>query len=316
MEMPEFSGEYHRPELDRNNPDSLFLFAKEEQRRLRKIVNEEQFPAAVDFLVEKLERFITQNFDELPELTIRARDIRRTNMISKREPGTFIIRSGVLPLDAIDEEVFGSHTVTGALYKFYRGDDDDLRMYVSGVDMPIDMPGGIYTPLLSIGVEDADIRLMTHEAAEQFEEVMAYINDSLAEYDQPIKDLVTVLTTTLNNPNQTITRKLHNSSPIVAEIERRITPASHIIDALLTVIFVKLDLLSPQNISASQYHLPFTEYPKPAYTRKGAAVFSGVTPQLELIGETDNKELGLFFLDGSQRAIKIPVRYITDMRKD
>jgi hypothetical protein len=42
--------------------------------------------------------------------------------------------------------------------------------------------------------------------------------------------------------------------------------------------------------------------------------FNDIVPQLDLIGESANKGLGLFFLN-NDKAVQIPVQYITSIYK-
>lgn len=316
MESPAFGGESQRPELDRNNLESLFTFAVAEQHRLKKIVAEEQLPEAIDFLVEKLERFVSQNFDQLPELVIHARDVSSSLPYRSEGPDILTVRSEQLPLDSTDVKVFGAHVIRAVFYKFYRGkENDDLRMYVDTGRDPVNMPGGVFTPLLSIGVDKAEIRLAANDADEQFEATMNHVHQVLAEYSEDVRDIANILIKTLNNHAFTPARKLRDCSPMLAEIARRTGSPPHVIDVLLDVICIKLDLASPQNISVSQHHLPYPEYPRRAYVLKGPAHFAAVVPHLELVGETDYKELELCFLDESEVPTEVPVRYITDMRK-
>ncbi len=311
MEMPDSPEWMHRPELDRTRPARLFTYAQMKQQWLKDRVHETQLPDAIDHLADELEQYVTGAFTSLPELTIVSQDVHYTREISGRG-SRHSIESGPLPFEG-DAALFGEHALRATLFGFHQGTDHDLRVYVSNDDEVRQFMGGIYTPLLSVGVEGSEIRLAEVSTAEQLDERGAYVREQLAEYGTVTSELVRELLKALNEPDLTAIRKLHNTSHVIAEIARHTETSQQFVDALIDIIFLKLGLNVPHDIQTSSHRVVITERPVTSYKAKqGPTHFTGVIPQLGLIGETANRGLGLFFLK-DESAVQIPVQYITSM---
>ncbi len=311
MESPDSPEWMQRPELDENRPARLFTYARDKQRWLRGRVNEHQLPDAIDHLVDELEHFVTSNFDSLPELTITSQDIHYTRGI-EGHGSRYAIESGALPFEG-DAALFGEHALRATLFGFHQGTAHDVRVYASTGDKARHFMGGIYTPLLSIGVEDSEIRLAEFSTAEQLEERGAYIKEQLSAYDSSVGLSFRELLQKLNEPQVTNIRRLHNTSLTIAEIARHTETTPQFVDAVIDIIFLKLGLNVPHDIQTSSHRVVITERPVTSYkAQQGPTLFQGVIPQLGLIGESANRGLGLFFMN-NERAVQIPVQYITSM---
>lgn len=313
MEVPELPGWRNRPELDRNRPARLFRYARDKQRWLQERVSEHQLPDAINHLVDELEQYATSAFDTMPEITIASPDVQYTRDISGS--GTRrVIESGPLPFEG-DAALFGEHALRATLFGFHQGDDTDLRIYASLNDGIRQFMGGIYTPLLSVGVEGSEIHLTEFGNAEQLEERGVYVQEQLPGYDEAVRALVTDILRTLNDSQTSAAKKLHNTSKNMAAIARNAETSQQFVDAMLDIIFLKLNLNLPHDIQASSHRVVITERPVPSYkAQRGPTQFTNIVPQLGLIGETANRGLGLFFIK-NESAVQIPVQYITNIHR-
>lgn len=307
------SAEFHqRPELDRNKPAKLFLYARDKQRWIQERVSEQQLPDAIDHLVDELERYITESFDSMPELIISSGDIHYTKDI-QGYGSRHAIESGLLPLDG-DAQLLGEHEVRGTLFGFHRGEARDLRAYVSVGDGVRHFMGGIYTPLLSAGVEKSSIHLTAYTVAEELETLTSYIDQQLPELDEHTQQLAHLFRDTLSDPQKSPTTKLHECSVFLAKIVQDPGIAPHTMDAFMEMTKLSLHLDEPQDIQTQLHRMVISQYPISAYKpQQGPTFFPGIEEiQLGMIGETAKKSLGLLFIDNEQ-AVQIPVEYITSI---
>lgn len=315
MENPERLGPSAQPELDYNKPARMFTYAREKQQWLRKEwKSERQLSSAIDDLADELERYVSNKFDTLPELTIVSRDIQHTKEITGRGDHR-IIESGPLPFDNDAAVAFGEHALRATLFGFHRGQENsDLRVYAStNSDDTRQFMGGIYTPLLSIGVEGSDIKLASFHTSEQIGERSKYIKEQLKEYDESVATLVDDLLKNIENSEYTEVRKLHIASDIAGELARHSELSQQFIDAVVDLIFFELDLNAPHDIHASLHRVVKNKQTVPSYKPIPQPThFKSVVPQLGFIGESLNRGLGLFFIKNDQ-PVQIPVQYITNI---
>jgi len=314
MEFQDLPERVQRPELDQYSRSSIFMYAYNKQQWLRERVNEHQLPDAIDHLVNELEQYVTSNFETLPDVSVLSQDIQHTKEITGS--GTYIvIENEALPFTG-DASLFGEHSIAATFFGFHRGRDNDLRVYVSqGNDVRLFM-GGIYTPLLSVGLEGSKISLAESRHAEQLEERGMYVKERLGDYTEPMSALVNQLIKELNNASVNNIHRLHNSSQIVADIARQDGVTPQFIDAVLDIIFLKLEMNIPHDIQASAHRVVITERPIPSYkAQRGPTVFEGIIPQLGLIGESASRGIGLFFIN-NENNVQIPVQYITSMYRN
>lgn len=307
--MPEWS---RKPELDVDHPAKLFLYAKKKQRWLRRIKSDRgQLAEEVDYLVDELERYVTHTFDSMPELDIISPDVHKTLDISG-EGSHHRIENGPAPLKG-DAALLGEHAIRATFYRFHRGDNQDLRVYVSSEQEERHFMGGIYVPLLSVGIDTSTITLSEYRHEEQLDSLTAFIIERLDEFDDKTASLVRDFVKKLKDNQAPAIQKLNNVSPILAAIAQYDTTPPQYIDALLDAVYLKLELDVPHDIQVSSHRVVLSDQLVAAYkSRSGPTIFRDVVPQLGLIGETGNKGLGLFFMD-DESAVQIPVQYITRM---
>lgn len=317
MVEPEFSDK-QSPELNKNDPGSLFADAKELEQQIRMRVREPDRAIAIDGLVRRLKEFVDGVFEErLPEITVEGSDISYMPSVSEIGGGEYRVRTAMLPLRG-DAQLYGEHILEGTFHSFHRGAKNDLRIYLSRAAEPLVTPGGLITPLYSIGLQTSRVTLTSNKQDEQLKVPFSYINEHLLEYgEQALKD-VESLKDILNRTELTVKDRLLASSAIVAKIEKRTKPSKpspQFIDALLEIICLKLEIQSPQDLIVKQRRVFFTDHMTPAYKLEGPATLVGVSPQLALIGGFDDRMLGLHFLDKEERTIHVPVRDIVAIKK-
>jgi len=306
------SAEHHqRPELDRSKPAKLFEYAREKQRWAEQL-SERQRIEAVDYLANELERYVTETFDSLPELTITTSDVHYTKAIHG-QGSRHAIETGPLPLDG-DAQLLGEHEMKGILFGFHRGDEHDLRAYVSMGDEPQYFMGGIYTPLLSVGVEKSSIHLTQYTVAEELEKLATYIDEQLVTSDEHLREPAHNFMDILRDTKKSPTKKLHEGSVFLTEITKDTLVMPRFVDALLEMAKLELQLDEPQDIQTQLHRVVISQSPISAYKPvPGQTSFSNIdTIQLGMIGETSNKSLGIFFINNEQ-AVQIPVQYITSI---
>lgn len=310
METPGNPDFTPKPELDRKNPAEIFSYAREKQRWYKKRVSNDRMVYAVDGLVEELENYISSAYDSMPEIIAVGKDVSSTHNISRNGPN-IIIENGPMPLEG-DAALYEEHEIRGTLYGFHQGDKGDLRVYISTGEEPRAYMGGIITPLVSVAVESTDIKLAEISVAEKIEELEITIAEQLSVYSSEVTDAVNNLVNTINDSSGSTVNKLQRTSSIIAGIARHPDTSISFVDTIMELVRTRLHLDSPHDIRTTAYRAVISVNPVSSYKAQGAEEFIGVIPELGLIGETANKGLGLFFLNG-ETPIQIPVQYITAM---
>lgn len=314
METSESQEWARRPEFDHDYPAKIFEYAKLKLAWIHDRVNQAQWPEAVDHLAEELEYHVTDAFDRLPDITVTAEDVMYTKRIDIQADKIFV-QVAPVPLEG-DAALYGEHTIQGRLFGFYCDPDGELRVYVSIGDLPRQLPGGIYTPLLSVSLEDAEIRLSEVSVAEKRDELKTYIAEQSHGYSQETRTLITVLYDIVDQKQCGVILSLQSCSPLIADIARQKEVSPQTVDALLELVNLSLDLGGMHTIQASSYREVITVRPIPSYkAQAGPVEFTNVSPELGLIGETASRGLGLFFIHNDS-AVQIPVQYITKMFKN
>lgn len=313
MERQDSGGIQKRPELDRTQPSQLFEYARLREAWILDRISTHQHADAVDHLVDELTGYVAETYEQLPEVRVRAVDVMHTSHFSEPQPGHYQFTLQQLPFDA-DAKILGEHTIDGVLYGFHRGEENELRMYVARGELSKNLQGGIYTPLLSIGMKETTVQLRADERAQLLAESGSYISELADEQHPELKYLTEQIGELLDAKGSSIARKLHQCSPLLAEIARHPEVPEKIVDALLDYIRTALDLNSPQDIQTSKHRVHITEQPVRAYQPAGEALFQGVTPQLGLMGESASRSLGLF-ISNEEKFISIPVEFVTVIEK-
>lgn len=311
MEYSESNERGARPEFNRQDPGQIFTYARDKARYLRYIVSERDRPAAIDHLADELEEHARGMFETLPSVTVVSDDVYYMKEMKSEGLGQSVVIEP-LPFTG-DAEVLKMHTIIGHLYGFHQGERGDIRAYISGNEGIRKTMGGIYIPLLSVGVETSDIKLTETVIENELERIGQEIKRLIKGHD---KDVVNEVLEVLGQANDTListTKKLHNLSPVMASIGRRPETSAQLIDTLLEYIKYRLKLSMPHIINATAYREVITKRPTPAYVpHKEPKQFFDVITELGLIGESANRSLGLLFIN-DDKAVQIPVQYITSM---
>ncbi|MGV9001733.1 MAG: hypothetical protein ACOH18_02140 [Candidatus Saccharimonadaceae bacterium] len=303
-----------KPELDRHKRDELFKYAQDRQRWIRARVESAEVPVAIDGLVEELEYFVADNFDSKPQVVAVSWDIQHTGDIVT-EGSRHIIQTEPLPLRG-DEAVLQEYTVQGSLYGFHQGEErNDLRVYVSSGKPDYQYIGGVIIPLLSISIENSHIQFAESIAEQKLIDIGAKITEQLAKHSQEIRGFVTDLVRQLDDRKSSKEVKLKNSSTTIAGIARSKEVSLVFVDYLVEYIKLKLYLDMPHDIHTNAYQVIISKQPTISYkTISNPEFFPAIIPELGLIGETDNKGLGLIFLI-EDIPLQIPVQYITTLNQ-
>ncbi len=310
MELPEPSERKPRPELDRARPARLFAYAQEKQRWLRASLHEQRLPDEIDHLIDELELYRLEAFQgESALINVTAQDITYTRRIDGNG-SRFSIETAPLPKDD-ERQIFG---MQGELYRFHRGSANDVRAYMSVGEQEREMPGGIFVPLLSVGVEDAEIEFVKYSTSEKIYSLTEAIAHQLPGLERSVDDAVFHIVAALNDEKLVAVKKLHLISPLVQEIAKVPAVTTQFLDTLLDMITLKMELYDPHTIQTSSHRVVMTEQPVRSYHAQGAGFFQDVVPQLGISGETVNRWLGLFFIH-DEKTVQVPVHYITTIHK-
>jgi hypothetical protein len=317
MEYSEPVEHAHGQELAAVLPGELFAYAKNREQQLRaKLAH--QLTGAVEILAINLEDYVMQHFEGMPDVIGESQDVYYTKGIERRASGNIVIDQGPLPLHGEGEiAAFEQHPIQGKLYGFHRGTHNELRAYVSNGDEPQRFMGGVYTPLLSVGVERSSLQFVEYS----LEEKTDYIDDHLKTMDQRIVDTTNELLLILPNSKMTMVKKLHDISPLFKEIvsSKNVTP--QFVDALIEVVKYKLRLDLPHDLSTDFHRVVISGPPTNAHKRiTEKTSFTRVTPEIGIAGESMSPWLGVFFIQDNIDEkgpvnIQIPVEYITSIYK-
>ena len=269
MDYSERSRPEPKPQFNSAHPETIFMFGAEKQRWLRRRVSQKDLPAAIGHLANDLDRYMVSAFDDMPELELRSDDIISTQAIS----------------GGID-----------------RGHENyDLRVYVSTVDqMPINLPGGVYKPLLSVGVEGSYIELASEANRKQLRALQGSILRQTSDIQDPeLGSAVDTLLHILNTARGSSLEKLQKCSPLIAAVEGDQKASAQLTDLLLEYTKKSLRLDAPQLVK----------------TLVDPTTFEGVTPELGMVGEPDARTLAVMFMM-NDRAVQIPAQHISIIEQE
>jgi len=312
METPEGNGSHRRPELERENPAKLFPYAQSKERWYRERVSASQLPDAMEHLKDELNAYIVDAFETMPNVRATSRDVIATTSIIEPKPGSYLIEARQPEFEG-DDKFLGEYTVEGTLYGFHCGVDSTLRVYVTSDNSSKTLQGGVYIPLVSLGVGSSELQLTAYPSQERIDEIGERVAEQLGEYSSEVHETVATLLDTLNMHTIPVASRLQKSSPMVIELLRYGGVKQGVIDDLFDIIKLKLSLDVPQEIEVSGHRLvPLRRYVT-SYDPGGSARFSGIVPDLGIIGETANPTVGLLFLHNNH-TVQIPVQSLTSIK--
>jgi hypothetical protein len=306
-------------ELDTVEPGELFDFVKHKEQLLKERVVHNGLPDAVDLLADSLERYITRHFDMIPEIVGESQDVYHTKQLTVSDDSVTIEYAPMeLNVDG-DIAEFEKHQIQGRLFGFHRGANNDLRAYVAQSDDTERLMGGIYTKLLSVGVQGSELQFAQFTIQSTLREKTEYIDEQLSQVGENVARAFAEILDVLSSKNMPPARKLHEASSLMAEIAKHKEVSVQFIDALLEIIKYKLRLDLPQDITTTMHRIVIAGPPTNAYKPVSQPTnFSQVTPELGMGGESVARWLGVFFIqqDDTQKdavAVQIPVQYITSI---
>ena len=301
MDYSERSRPEPKPQFNSAHPETIFMFGAEKQRWLRRRVSQKDLPAAIGHLANDLDRYMVSAFDDMPELELRSDDIISTQAISGGIDRGHNIMSELL-VKSGDAELFGEHALRAFYYGFHKGHENyDLRVYVSTVDqMPINLPGGVYKPLLSVGVEGSYIELASEANRKQLRALQGSILRQTSDIQDPeLGSAVDTLLHILNTARGSSLEKLQKCSPLIAAVEGDQKASAQLTDLLLEYTKKSLRLDAPQLVK----------------TLVDPTTFEGVTPELGMVGEPDARTLAVMFMM-NDRAVQIPAQHISIIEQE
>lgn len=314
MDAPEFSSWKPKPEYDSHTPELLFSYAAEKEQWLKRRVNAEQLPDAIDGLANDLTEHVLHSFDSLPYITVESKDIWQTRNVSK-EPGELHIRFNQKPLDG-DAELFGEHTVQGMFDSFHVGNDGELRVNIQSAQDDILVQGFHGRPLYSVRVENSKIQFAEFVAQERLAAVSLDIAEKVrGGMPERTAQLVEHFIKELDQPAVITELKLQKSALLLGAINRQTAGSPQLLDSLLEMLKLKLRLDVPLDIKVNNFRNVVKQDGVEGHTAgEGPKVFEAVVPILGFTGDGDARGLALFIVD-SDRAVRIPVYSIAQIRK-
>lgn len=315
MTSPEFGGIQPRPEFDHEKPTDLFSYALAKWKRNENIKPVKELGEAQEYLVLELNEFLDQKFGRLPEerpdVTVYSETVYHTQQYNNPITGVDVFESGELPLEG-DNSILGKHYLHGSVHSFFISPtQNDLRLYISNPSEPVLLDGGIYTPLLSVPVDGADIEFSAYTIEQKLKTLDDYIYKTSVEQSEEVRELTGIWKSLMEAPNETTIKKLQNSSYVMGEIAKYDPAKSELVPALLERMTLQFDLELPHAIKTKTYRIRV----RMGYTQAGPEHFENVTPNISLMGESVvRKKLGLTF-QHDKGLIEIPVEDIEAIYK-
>lgn len=316
MVNPESSDNANRKELHATKPGKLFEFIRSKERELRDKLNQ-PLPLAneIDLLADTLEEYIADNFETMPEVIGESRDIYDTTRMDDIADVTTIEHT-MRPITGNDDiSAFEQLPVRGKLFGFHRGSHNELRAYVDTGQTPQKLMGGVYKPLVSLGLEYSDLKFIDAS----LEENTSFIDTELAEMNEDVAEVTYSLLENLSNSRLTMAEKLHHISPLFTDLATNKEVTSQFVDALIEIVKFKFRLDLPHTITTDMHRVVISGPPTNAHRRVTTeTAFDHVSTELGLGGETMRPWLGMFFIqdaenEGESVNIQIPVDYITSI---
>lgn len=298
-----------RPEFNPSHPEQLFQYAGAQQQWLRDRISIADLPSAIDHLVGALDEHALRAFEAPPRVVVTSPDVLCSGAIQHTEQG-FMIPVKQLTLKADDAALFGEHTLKGVFAGFHKGQQHEVRAYVSVGDPRQRLATGVYEPFYSVPVDAATIQFEELVISERKKTLTDSINTVLRDCREltrievrRIKEATVVTSLTSRERLQL----LQDSESTLSSIAKDPAASYILSDALLEWIALHLDLESGLDIEASEHRRLISK--NGFKDVRQTAQFRGVQAQLNLHGETVGKRLGFMFEQGDQ-AIIVPIQSI------
>lgn len=304
-----------RPELDRTEPSEVFTYARDMQRWYRNRMSDRHLSDALDHLANELDDHVSQLFDAGPELEVQASTLHGPQLM-RINGDNYQINSSPSDLEG-DAALLGLHTVTGKLYGFHHAKVDDvsqLCVYVQRDEKPVKLRAGIYMPLWSVPVEGAEIHFAQEKETELLRKLGGFVTALTNERSIPVNAILKELLGVLDNSRLTVVDRLRQSETMLVTLLHEEGLSEYFSDTALDIISHKLQLGVPLSVHASSHRIVTSTPSVKSFNRGGEKEFHGVVPQLEMMGESINRSLGLFFYN-EDKAVQVPVRTIKAIRR-
>lgn len=313
MDSSESSEFAHGKELRAITPGALFEFAKNKQLELRAKLGQ-PLAREIGILADTLDEYMTHHFDTPPEVIGESRDIYETIEIHEKESSTTVEHTMRKILNYGEISSFEQHSIKGKLFGFHRGLHNELRAYVDDGRAAQKLAGGVYQPLLSLGLEHSDLQFVETSVEQNTD----FIDSHLDEMDERVVETSHAILEALANSQLTVTEKLRNMSPLFTELAINKQVNAQFIDALLEIVKYKLRLDLPYTITTSMHRVIISQPPTFAHLPvHSETTFEHVSAELGIAGETKRPWLGIFFIENAdsqdEANIQIPVDYITSI---
>lgn len=311
MEFSEAGEWKHKPELEHIRPEEIFKYALESQHWIRDRVHERERLTAFEYLAEQLDTYTQEHFDPSTEFTVSSNDVYHTGALNHMGPGTYLLRADSVPLEGI-EELTHEATFTGYLHGFHVGDRDDIRFYIDTGVKPYKTMGGIFQPLLSVGVEKATITFKNESEQAQLRERGEYIRDQLHshEYSQEVQRSIATLLSLLDITDIAASTKLRESEAYILVLSTQVEQS--LIDAIFDIMSIKLGFTVPQDISVTSYRSIVSK--NSFIPQNRPREFTRVMAKLGFAGETIRPILAVNFFKDDEW-IRANVQHVTSITK-
>lgn len=314
MNSLESGGYRHdRPKLDRNDPVGVFHFAVQRYDEIYALREDshfylkdeiENFPDELNMLADGL-------YETAPILVVTTPDVvQREHTL--RPDGSI----GLMTLPFDHDASSSTHVITGKFRGFHIGVNNDIRMYIErdkADAQPVKLPFGVLLPYLSVGLKDAEIKLLSQAARER----KAIITDALAvemlKRPQYICQQITRIIDELQLPNLSKVELLQRCDPLFMDLSESLIEADELKAMVLEYIGATLLLLEPHTIESRLHQVRIGKYVK-GYKQQGAARFEGVASELITMGSGHHKSLGVQFVYEDED-IKVATKHLTMVQK-
>lgn len=272
-----------------------------------------------DDMLEPLEQYITRHFSTaLPELIVATDDAFHTKRIQQNASGVYEIESEewIREKDDAQSDAVYAHTIVeGTLYGFCKGDKDELRILITDRTQPeVVLPGGVYRPLVSARVDGSAIGY-AQSPEETYRTLGLRTKEQVSTSENPLAahKLYVELIAALNESGTSSSQKLGRSSDILSRFNATLPDFENtsLMVNLIEIIKYKLRLHEPQTIITRSHHVEFEDMIIKAYRIKGRETFKNVEPAFGMVGVTNARKLGIFFIYGEdKKAVRFPVDFI------
>jgi hypothetical protein len=267
---------------------------------------------ALEHLANELDVHLSREYDDPPEVEVQASNLHRPAVAQAGEHA-FMIVSRPDEGDQSQDHIGIPH-IKGALYGFHHAvieGESQLCAYISQHQPALKMRAGIYLPLFSVPLESSDIRFASERKADIKQRLGGYILEHDAEHAERMNGVIKKMLTMLDDTKLPIKDRLlmsGRSFEVLLHLNNG-SIADPFADTLFDAIRDALRLSERVSLATHAYRIITSTPAVRSFVQQGDAEFKGVQPQLELIGESKRRMLGLSFFYNDQ-SIQVPVHQV------